>query len=285
MEERLSDMDAMGVDMQLLSPSPVQYHYWADADTAEAIVACHNERIARIVADHPDRFAGIGTLAMQHPGLALEQLDHAVRKLGLRGVQLSSLVEGVDIADPRFDTFWARAEELGALVYLHPMGTSLGPRLADAYLSNIVGQPVETAIALSKLILAGLFDRHERLKLCAAHGGGYLTLYSGRMDHGWAVRPESCGCRHRPSTYLKRIWYDTLVHDPAQLSHLIDTVGHDRLVIGSDYPYDMGHYDPHGLTRAIEGLSPRERERILGSNALAMLGMEEDRGGDGTGPR
>lgn len=272
--ERLADMDAMGVDIQALTPSPVQYYYWADDDLAEEIVGSHNGQIARIVGSNPDRFVGLGSVALQNPQLAVKQLTHAISKLGLKGVQISSLVNGIDVCDSRFEPFWAQAEALGALVYLHPLGSTLGARLNHGYLCNSVGQPAETAIALTKLIETGLFDRLQHLKLCASHGGGYLPLYSARADHAWSIRPEACGCRERPSSYLKRIWYDTIVYDPLHLARLIEAVGVDRLVIGTDYPYDMGHYDPHGLVGAVPGLNAKDREGILGLNAIRMLGLD-----------
>jgi len=271
---RLADMDAMGVDVQAISPAPSQYYYWAEADLAQSIVRTTNERIAEVCAAHPRRFVGLGTVALQNPKLAAEQADYAVRKLGLRGIEISSLVNGEGIAEPNLDVFWAKMEALGALVFLHPLGTSLGPRLNRYYLSNIVGQPAETTIALSQMIFGGVFDRFEKLKLCAAHGGGYLPAYAGRSDRGYAARPEACGCRHRPSEYLTRIWYDTVVHDPAQLMRLIDVVGASQVVIGTDYPYDMGHYDPHELLAAVSALTQADREMILGRNAAGLLGLQ-----------
>ena len=270
---RLADMDAMGVDIQAVSPAPNQYYYWAEIDLAVEIVRTTNERIAEVCAAHPNRFVGLGTVALQDPKLAVEQADYAVRKLGLRGIEISSLVNGVGVADPKFDPFWAKMEALGAVVFLHPLGTSIGPRLNSHYLSNIVGQPAETTITLSQMIFGGVFDRFENLKLCAAHGGGYLPLYIGRSDRGFAVRPESCHCRRRPSEYLKRIWYDTVVHDADQLRHLINVVGASRIVIGTDYPFDMGHYAPQELLDRVAGLSEAEREMILGRNAAELLNL------------
>jgi aminocarboxymuconate-semialdehyde decarboxylase len=276
---RLADMDAMGVDIQVISPAPAQYYYWAGRDQAQAIVTAHNEGIAAAVATHPDRFVGLGSVAMQFPELAAEQADHAVRTLGLRGVEISSLVNGEDLSDRRFDPFWAKMEALGAVVFLHPLGTSLGARLNSHYLANIVGQPAETAVSLSKLIFTGMLDRHPAIKLVAAHGGGYLPLAIGRSDHGYAARPEAKGCAHHPSHYLRRLWFDTVVHDSAQLRRLIDTVGASQVVLGTDYPYDMGHYDPHGLIAAVPDLTEAEAAAILGENAAALLGLDPLRSG------
>jgi aminocarboxymuconate-semialdehyde decarboxylase len=271
--ERLADMDAAGIDIQAISPAPTQYYYWAGDELADELVRNHNEAIAEICASNAGRFVGLGSVALQNPKRAAEQATHAVRTLGLRGIEISTLVNGVDIGDPRFDPFWAAMESLNAVVFLHPLGTTLGQRLDRFYLSNVVGQPTETAVSLSQMIFGGVFDRYAGLKLCAAHGGGYLPLYISRSDHAYAVRPESCGCARPPSSYLKQIWFDTIVYEPEHLRRLIDVVGVSQMVVGTDYPYDMGHYDPHALIDAIAGLSEREREQILGGNAKALLGI------------
>jgi aminocarboxymuconate-semialdehyde decarboxylase len=273
LNERLADMDAMGVDIQAVSPSPTQYYYWADRDLAVEIVRGVNEHIAEIAASRPERFVGLGTVALQHPELAADQAEHAVRKLGLKGVEISTLIDGVDVGDPRFDPFWARIEALDAIVFLHPLGTSIGSRLNRFYLSNIVGNPAETAMALSHLIFGGAFDRYPGLKLIAAHGGGYLPPYIARSDHGYRVRPEAHGCAHPPSVYLKHIWFDTMVYDAGQLRRLIEVVGASQVVVGTDYPFDMGDYDPQALVDAVAGLSDADRNAILGANAAKLLGL------------
>ncbi len=271
--ERLADMDAMGVDVQVLSPSPTQYYYWADPDLAHEVARLQNEHIAGQCALHPDRLAGLGTVALQHPVQAAEQLTHAVRELGLRGVEISASVNGLELADPSLEPFWARASELGALVFIHPLGTSLGARVNRHYLANTIGQPLETTIALSELIFGGVLDRHSGVKIVAAHGGGYLPAYFGRSKHAYEVRPEAQGMKHPPRHYLERIWFDTLVHEPEVLRHLIDVVGASQLVVGTDYPFDMGSYDPRALLDAVPGLNAADRERILGLNAAELLGI------------
>jgi aminocarboxymuconate-semialdehyde decarboxylase len=268
---RLADMDRMGVDVQVVSPLPTQYYYWADQDLAAQIVRLQNEHVAGICAQHPLRLAGLGTLAMQHPDLAVSQLDHAVRTLGLRGVQISTAVNERELSNPSLEPVWAKAAELGCLMFVHPMGCSLGERLAPSYLSNIVGQPVETAVALSHLIFGGVLDRHAGLKICAAHGGGYLPTYVGRSDHGYRIRPDAHTMAHAPSEYLKRIWFDCLVYSPRAVRALIDAVGVSQVVVGTDYPFDMGYYDVHALIRATPGLTADERAAILGGNAESLL--------------
>jgi aminocarboxymuconate-semialdehyde decarboxylase len=272
-ETRLAAMDAMGIDVQALSPVPTQYHYWAGRAGAGQIVDAANRGIAEICAAHRDRFAGLGIVAMQHPELAAAQLEHAIRALGLRGVMLSTSVNGAELADPRHESLWAAAEALGAMVFIHPMGCSLGERLRPYYLSNVIGNPTETTLALAHLIFAGVLDRHPKLKLCAAHGGGYLPFYPGRFDHGWRVRPEARTCVHPPSTYLRRIWFDSLVYTAQSLGDLIRNAGASQVVLGTDYPFDMGVDDPVGRLDAVAGLSDEERAAILGGNAAGLLGI------------
>lgn len=273
-EARLADMDAQGVDVQVLSPSPTQYYYWAEPDRARELVRVQNEHIAELCGQHPRRFVGLGTAALQQPELAAEQLEHAMRQLGLKGVEISSSVNGAELDAASLLPFWKKAEALGAIVFIHPFGTTLGERVATHYLSNIIGQPLETTIALSHLIFGGVLDRHPTLKIVAAHGGGYLPSYCGRSNHGHMVRPEAqAGAQRLPIEYLRKMWFDTLVYDPQALAHLVNVVGASQLVVGSDYPFDMGHYDPHGLLAATPGLSETQIAAILGGNAAALLGL------------
>jgi aminocarboxymuconate-semialdehyde decarboxylase len=274
---RLQEMDAMGVDVQVVSPAPTQYYYWADPELAQKIVAEQNHHIAEMCEKHPDRLVGLGNIALQHPELSVQQLTYAVKELGLRGVEISSAVNGLELADPKFESFWAKAEELGVVVFLHPLGSSLGPRLNQHYLSNIVGQPVENAIALSHLIFGGVLDRYPGLRICAAHGGGYLPTYAGRGDHAWRDRPDSHTTKRPPSSYLRQIWFDDLVYTPQAVRHLIEAVGLSQVVVGTDFPYDMGQYDVHGVVAAVEGLSDADHAAILGGNALRLLDLDAAR--------
>lgn len=272
-EARLATMDAMGIDLQAVSIVPTQYHYWAERAVAEKIVAAANDGIAAICASKPDRLVGLGSVAMQFPELAAEQLEHAMRALGLKGVIISTAVNGAELADSGFEVFWARAEALGAVVFIHPMGCSLGARLTPYYLSNVIGNPAETTVALAHLIFSGLLDRHPKLKIVAAHGGGYFPFYTARFDHGWKVRPEAHTCANAPSTYLKKIWFDSLVYEPAQLGYLIQRAGASNVVLGTDFPFDMGMDDPIGLLNSVPGLSDEDRLLIRGANASKLLSL------------
>jgi aminocarboxymuconate-semialdehyde decarboxylase len=272
-EAKLADMDRLGIDVQVLSPAPPQYYYWADPELGLATARLINDRIAGTVAAHPDRFAGLATLPMQAPELAVRELARAMGELGLKGVEISTNVGGLELSDPRFAPVFAAAEAAGAVVFLHPLGFSHGERLASHYLNNIIGNPLESTVAVSHLIFGGVLDRHPGLKLCVAHGGGYLATYSGRMDHAWAARPDCRGCAHPPSSYLRRMHFDTVVFDPDQLAYMVKKFGAGRILLGSDYPFDMGEPDPVGFVAALEGLGEAELRAILGENARALFGL------------
>lgn len=272
-DRRLADMDAAGVDVQVLSVSPSQYHYYAEPDLARTICRCAAQGVAAVVAEEPERFTGLGLVPLQHPELCVEALDEAL-SLGLLGVEISSFAARpgggpVELSDPALEPFWARAAATGAVVFLHPMGCTLDERLDRFYLSNTVGQPVENAVALSHLIFAGVLDRHPALRVLAAHGGGYLPTYLGRSDHAWQVRPEARECADPPSSYLRRLWFDSLVHSPEALRALVGAVGADRVLLGSDFPFDMGVTDPVERVRAA-GLGDTGTDLVLGRNAAGL---------------
>ncbi|AZQ38359.1 amidohydrolase [Streptomyces cyaneochromogenes] len=267
---RLSAMDAQGVDVQLVSPSPSHYHYWADEETAEKLCLLAGEATAAHCARAPGRLHGLGLAPLQHPKLAVRTLEHAMG-LGLLGVEISSHAPGRELSDPAYEPFWTRAEDTGAILFLHPFGCTLDERLDRWYLSNTVGQPTENAVALSHLIFSGVLDRHPGLKLIAAHGGGYLPTHLGRSDHAWSARSDAgAGCAHLPSSYLKRLYFDSLVHDPYVLRELIRVAGADRVLLGSDFPFDMGTEDPVGALRAAR-LSDADFDAVRGGNAALLL--------------
>jgi aminocarboxymuconate-semialdehyde decarboxylase len=269
---RLARMDAQGVDVQLVSPSPSHYHYWADAHTAEKVYRLANEATAAHCAVSPARLRGLGLVPLQHPERCVPALDHALAE-GLAGVEISSHAPGRELSDPAYEPLWARAAETGAAVFLHPFGCTLDERLGQWYLSNTVGQPTENAVALSHLIFSGVLDRHPQLKLIAAHGGGYLPTHIGRSDHAWRARPDaSARCAQPPSSYLRHLYFDSLVHDPQVLRALVDAAGADRVLLGSDYPFDMGSEDPLGALRAAD-LPEADFHAVRGANAAALLNL------------
>lgn len=277
---RLKDMDRMGIDVQAVSPAPAQYYYYAEPGFGLELARAQNERIAEISASHPDRFVGLGTVPLQDPKLAVKELEHCVRKLGFCGLEIGTNVNGIDLADPRLklDRFFARAQELGVILFMHPMGFTHADRMTEHYFNNIIGNPLESTLAVSHLIFGGVLDRHPRLKFCVAHGGGFVAHYWARMDHGWKARPDArTALKKKPSSYLKRFFYDTITFDAGLLESLIDRVGAKQVMLGSDYPYDMGDDDPVGLVESLRGIDEKERRAILGGTAARLLKIRRGR--------
>ena len=274
---RVAAMDAQGIDMQVLSINP--FWYRAEPDLAREVVQMQNEALAEVVGRHPDRFAALASVALQHPELAAEQLEHAVRKLGLKGAMIGGSVEGLELADPAFDPFWAKAEALGVLVFIHPQGVpELARRLSGSGgLGNVIGNPLETTIALSHLIFEGTLDRFPGLKILAAHGGGYLPAYAARSDAGIRTFPGTytTPLRKPPTAYLRNLYYDTIVFTPEALRHLAAEVGADRLMLGTDFPYPWTDRAVAHI-RETAGLTEAERASMLGDLAARLLAIEVD---------
>ncbi len=218
------------------------------------------------------RVVGMATLPLQDGERAVLELERVVKELGLRAIELSTNVNGVDLDDPRFEQVFAKAEALDVLLFLHPIGCTAGERMRDYYLINIVGHPLESTVAVSRLIFGGVLERHPRLKICVAHGGGYLPFYAGRMDHAYQVRPE---CRHfiqrPPSTYLRQLYFDTVLYTEDSLVYLVKQMGSDHIVLGTDYPADMGEADPLGYIGKVRALSREDKRNICGGNAARLL--------------
>jgi predicted TIM-barrel fold metal-dependent hydrolase len=270
---RLAAMDAARVDVQAVSATPVP-HAWTDRELAARYTAAVNEAVTAFCARQPDRLLPIGTVALHHPDLAVEQLSTAVRDLGVCGVQIStSAGPGRELDHPSLAEFWAAAEELGTAVLIHPWGCTLAERLDAYYLFNSVGNPTETALALSRIVFSGLLERHPGLRIWSAHGGGYLAGYVVRADHAWAARADAHTTEQPPSALLRRTWVDSLVYTPEQLRHLVQVMGAGQVTLGSDYPFDMGVEDPVDRLEAA-GLDPATTDAIRGGNAARLLGLE-----------
>jgi aminocarboxymuconate-semialdehyde decarboxylase len=279
---RLAAMDSQGIDVEALSINPNWYKL--DRDLAAQLIKMQNEKLAEVCAAHPDRFVAFATVALQHPDLAAQQLEEGVKKYGLRGAAIGGNVAGEEISDPKFHPFWAKAEELGVVVFIHPQGdgapAQLGHRFkGNGYLSNVIGNPLETTIALSHLIFEGTLDKFPGLKIIAAHGGGYVPSYSGRFDQGCPTRADLCPggtygpIKKKPSEYMKQLYYDTMVFNPEGVRHLVAEVGPSQLVVGTDFPYPW-------TTTAVDliletpGLSDAERIAILGGTAAKLLDVK-----------
>jgi aminocarboxymuconate-semialdehyde decarboxylase len=273
--DRIRAMDDQGIDMAALSINP--YWYKAERDVAQAVIKLQNEKLAELCASKPERFVAFASVALQHPDLAAQQLEEGVKKLGLRGAAIGGSVFGEELSDPKFHPFWAKAEELGCLVFIHPRGIEdLDKRLkGNGGLNNVIGNPIETTIALSHLIFEGTLDRFPGLKICAAHGGGYLPSYPARSDAGCVTFPDRCTVplKKKPTEYLKQLYYDTIVFTPEALRHLAAEVGSGQIVMGTDYPFPWEKASVN-LILGTPGLSNAEREAILGGTAARLLGIK-----------
>jgi aminocarboxymuconate-semialdehyde decarboxylase len=269
-------MDKEGIDYQAINVNAWGYN--ADRALATDVVRVQNEKIAEAVAKNPDRFVGMAALALQHPDLAAEQLDYAVKKLGLRGAAIGGSVEGQELSDRKFDPFWAKAEELGVMLFMHPQqapGTTQNMRLqGKGGLGNTIGNPLETTVFLSHLIFEGTLDRFPGLKICGAHAGGYLPSYSGRSDaacgRGGGVGDECRALKRKPSEYFRnQLYIDSMIFQEAGLRHLIEQVGVDHIFYGTDYPFDW----PVGIDFILNArmLSNAQKEAILGGNLVKLL--------------
>jgi aminocarboxymuconate-semialdehyde decarboxylase len=279
-DTRIAAMDSQGLDVSALSINPYWYH--AERDAAAELIRIQNEALVEICADTPDRFVAFATAALQHPDLAVEQIEHAAKTYGFRGVSVGGSVEGQELADPKFNPVWAKCEELDMLVFLHPTGTTeLEPsgRLAGSgLLTNTIGNPLETTIALSHLIFEGTLDRFPGLKICAAHGGGYLGSYANRSDAVCKTFPEKVGPlpKKKPTSYLKdgQLFFDTIVFTPEALRHLIAESGPGQIMIGTDYPFPWTSTEVD-LVMNTPDLSDDDRIAILGGTAARLLGIDD----------
>lgn len=276
MNQRLAAMDAQAVDMEVLSINPAWYD--RDRDLAGQVVKIQNEKLAELCASKPDRFAAFASLTLQAPDLAVQELETAVKKQGLKGAAIGGTVNGVAFSDPKFHPVWAKAEELGVPLFIHPQGIpELNKQLAgNGWLTNAIAYPAETSIALAHLIFEGTFDRYPKLKVIAAHGGGFLPSYADRSDHACLVAPKLCNPEIKlakvPTEYLKQIYFDSLVFTPEAIRHLIAQVGISQIVLGSDYPFPWElHPVDHIFNSA--SLSDDDRIDILGRTATKLLNL------------
>ena len=268
-EDRIRRMDDAGVTMQVVSLLPPLFRYELPPDVGLAAARAVNDEIADMVRRWPDRFAGLATLPLQDPDASVAELERAVA-VGLSGFALGTHVAGADLDAPALRPVFRAADRLRAFVLCHPANPRGGDCLRGSYLSNVIGNPLETTLAFSRLVLGGVLDEAPRMTLCLVHGGGYVAAAAGRLDHAYAVRTETTGSARPPSDYLRSVHVDSLTHDARSLRELVDRLGPDRVLLGSDYPADMGAADPVGFVRSA-GLDERATGAVLGSTALALL--------------
>jgi aminocarboxymuconate-semialdehyde decarboxylase len=275
---RIQQMDAQGIDVEAISINP--FWYGADRDLAEKLIKLQNEKLAELCATNPDRFVAFATTAMQHPDLAVQQLEYGVKKLGLRGMSVGTHVDGQDLSDPKFHPIWAKCEELGVLVFMHPIAYApFEKRLAgNGGLVNVIGNPLDTTIAISHLIFEGTLDRYPGLKLCTSHAGGYIGSYGDRSDAGCISFPDRCKAvtlKKKPTEYLKDLYYDTIIFNPEALRYLASRVGASQIMLGTDYPFPWAK---GGATVDIilntPGLSDDDKRAMLGMSAAKLLGIK-----------
>ena len=270
LERRLAGMDRQGVDLHALSLTAPMV-YWASPGFGLALAQAYNDAASAAHRQYSNRFVGLAMLPMQAPDLALKELERAAKLPGMRGLYLATHVNGTNLDDRRFWDIYAKAEELDWTIFLHPIDTVGRERTASYYLKNLLGNPYDTGIAAASLVFGGVLDEFPRLEVNLPHAGGTFPWLIGRMDHGRKVRPELKHMKAAPSSYLRRFTYDTIGHSPQINRWLIEMVGADRVILGSDYCFDMGLTDPVGDVERLDSLTPRDRELIMGGTATRLL--------------
>jgi aminocarboxymuconate-semialdehyde decarboxylase len=275
--DRIRAMDEQGIDVEALSINP--YWYAADREVARELIRIQNEKLAEICAAQPERFVAFASVALQHPDLAAEQLETGITRLGLRGAGLGGSINGDELSDPKFHPFWAKAEELGVLIFIHPQGTAELERTTrlrgNGLLTNTIGNPLETTIALSHLIFDGTLDRFPGLKICAAHGGGYLPSYAARSDAVQTTFPHRMTgtLQKKPTEYLRQFYFDSIVFTPEALRHLVAETGAGQILMGTDYPFPWTSTSVDHIL-STPGLSETDRVAMLGGTAMTLLGID-----------
>ncbi len=271
-EAKLESMDRKGIDISVISPAPPMFYYWADADLALKVASLVNDGVADMVATKPSRLRGVASVPMQHPDAAVAELERVVRDYGFKAIEIGTSIEGAQLSEARFRPVLRRAAELGVFVFAHPYYVGAKSGLEDYYLTNLVGNPLDTAVCVSNLMFSGVLDELPDLKVLLAHGGGFVPYQIGRLVHGHKVRTETrAHTNSDPKELLRRFYFDSLVFEPQALRYLIDLVGADRIVIGTDSPFDMADQEPLQTLDAVPDITPAEREEVCCGTALRLL--------------
>lgn len=275
---RMAECDGDHVDVQVLSTVPVMFSYWAKPEHALDLSMLLNDHIAGIVAEYPQRFVGLGTIPMQSPELAVKELERCVKELGMRGVQIGSHVNEWNLDEPALFAIYEAAQDLDAAIFVHPWDMMAKEKMPRYWLPWLVGMPAETSLAICSIMFGGVLDRFPALRFCFAHGGGSFPATIGRIEHGFHVRPDlvQVNTQTEPREYLRRLYFDSLVHDPAVLRYMLGLFTADRIMLGSDYPFPLGEHHPGELIESMADLTPEIRERLLSGTALEFLGLERE---------
>jgi aminocarboxymuconate-semialdehyde decarboxylase len=271
-EAKLESMDRKGIEVAAVSPAPPMFYYWAGVDLAVEVAALVNDGVADMVAAKPDRLRGMATVPMQHADAAVAELERVVRDYGFRAIEIGTSIEGLQLIETRFRPLLRRAAELDVFVFAHPYYVGSKAGLENYYLTNLLGNPLDTTIMVANLMFSGLLDELPQLRFLLAHGGGFTPYQIGRLAHGHKVRPETqTQTRSDPHALLRRFWFDSLVFEPKALRYLIDVVGADRVVIGTDSPFDMGDTNPVATLDNVPRLTTAERQDLCCGTALRLL--------------
>jgi len=274
-KQKIRDMGEKGIELCVLSSTPFAFFYEVEDDLAIELACFHNDQLSEMVKNYPDHFAAMATLPLQVPEEALKELDRAINTLGLRGVEIGSHVSQRELGDEAFWPIYKALEDLDVPVFIHPHHVAGLNRLIDFYLNNLIGNPLDTTIAATQLIFSGVLERYPGLKIILAHGGGQFPFIFGRIEHGFEVRPEPKEKVHQPPrAFLKNLYFDTITHNPDALRFLIAFAGSDHVLLGSDYPYDMGDPDPVQTVSKLSGIKAGDRRKIMRENAITLFGLK-----------
>lgn len=273
--KRIAQMDAEGIDVQVLSPIPVTFTYWADPEKCLELSKAQNDFIAKTVAEHPERFVGLGTVPLQDADLAMAEMERAIKELDLKGIEIGSNANGLTLDDPEILRFLEAAAKMDVPIFVHPWATIGVDRMSRHHFMYSIGMPSETALAAGSLIFSGILDKYPNLKICFSHGGGSLPYLLPRIDKAWEVWPHIRTTEQPPSHYAKKLYYDSLVYDPRNLQYMLERFGADRIIAGSDYPFLLREVPAGKVVEKLENLSEEEVKQMLGKNAIEFLGLDK----------
>ncbi|MDF1597669.1 MAG: amidohydrolase family protein [Acidimicrobiia bacterium] len=272
-DQRLAAMDRSGVDVQMISAWIDLTAYALGAAEGSRFSRMYNEGLAGVAEEHPDRFLPLCTVPLQAPSAAATELRFAVADLGMAGVEIAATVDGAELDDRDLDPFWEAAAELRCLVLIHPYNPLAGRNVKRHFLDNAIGRPAETSIGVGHMVMGGVFERYPDLRVCVVHGGGFLPYQAGRLDRAYHSKPglAATNLSRPPSEWLKNLYYDTITHSPEVLAFLVEFAGIEHVLLGTDYPFEMGDDDPVATVQSIPGLTEHDRDLILSGNARRLV--------------